>query len=474
MNTYEKNLKRSLKIMNWAILMHVPIFIAMADFFSTEVSIAIGAPVILYIGQKLFEHVFKNIRVAAILMGFSSMALSATMIHLGKGMIEWHFHIFVLIGVLSLFASPLTIVAAALTAAIHHVTFYFYLPESVFNYNASIYIVVIHAAFVVVESVACVYLSNQFKKVLDLQDRIKNEISPLVTSIDSASKESSVSCTTLLGLTDNNTSAIAEISAGAGRISEMAIATKQKILETLNIMKITQESVNESSEVIKEGENFLESLNQVKKQMEELQSLSSNQLQSVVDSVDTISDKTSIINDIVFQTRLLSFNASVEAARAGEHGKGFSVVAEEIGSLAANSGKASEEIATIVELSRTQLGESVSTISTQLTEFQGKLEGAFTTWAQINNRLKKSFKVVEDNSIVQEGSLNEISSSADRQCDGVNELSDSLSSINDSSSRSLDQLRSVEMITKRLEEDSKLLYVIQSNLGGKRKSKVSA
>ncbi len=60
-------------------------------------------------------------------------------------------------------------------------------------------------------------------------------------------------------------------------------------------------------------------------------------------------NKTRVINDIVFQTKLLSFNASVEAARAGEHGKGFAVVAEEVGNLAPMSGNAAKEISTMLE-----------------------------------------------------------------------------------------------------------------------------
>ncbi|WP_372653951.1 methyl-accepting chemotaxis protein [Halobacteriovorax sp.] len=468
MKIYEKNLKQSLKIMNIAILLHIPVFLYMANFFDTEVSIAVGAPLVLFVGQKIFELVFKNLNVPAILMGFSSMALSATMIHLGKGMIEWHFHIFVFIGILSIFANPYTIVAAALTAAIHHVSFFYFLPESVFNYNASIYIVIIHAAFVVVESIACFFLSNQFKKSLDLQDRIQIEIEPLVVSIDSSSKSSSKSCSTLLDLTGSNSSAISEISTGASRISEMAIKTKEKIEETLDLMKQTQSSVRESSAVIKDGESFLESLNEIKNQMEDLQSLSASQLQSVVDSVNTISEKTGIINDIVFQTKLLSFNASVEAARAGEQGKGFAVVAEEIGGLATSSGRASEEISKIVEDSRNKLSESVGTISNKLSDFQSRLEDAFTSWEDINNRLKQSFIVVESNSVNQEASLNIISEGADEQCDGVSELSSALSSIDDSSNKSLQQLREIEDITKRLEEDSKMLSSLQSNLSKKK------
>ena len=59
-----------------------------------------------------------------------------------------------------------------------------------------------------------------------------------------------------------------------------------------------------------------------------------------------------MINDIVFQTKLLSFNASVEAARAGEHGKGFAVVAEEIGNLASNSGQAAKDVNEIITNSK--------------------------------------------------------------------------------------------------------------------------
>ncbi|MBC7659266.1 MAG: hypothetical protein H7249_06115 [Chitinophagaceae bacterium] len=50
----------------------------------------------------------------------------------------------------------------------------------------------------------------------------------------------------------------------------------------------------------------------------------------MVSVINEIVDKTRVINAIVFQTQLLSFDASVEAARAGERGKGFAVVAEKV------------------------------------------------------------------------------------------------------------------------------------------------
>jgi hypothetical protein len=88
----------------------------------------------------------------------------------------------------------------------------------------------------------------------------------------------------------------------------------------------------------------------------------------MVDIIGEISAKTSVINDIVFKTQLLSFNASIEAARAGQHGRGFAVVAEEFGSLAEVSGKAAKEIQSLLETSKKHVAEIVEMTHQRVTD----------------------------------------------------------------------------------------------------------
>jgi methyl-accepting chemotaxis protein len=145
--------------------------------------------------------------------------------------------------------------------------------------------------------------------------------------------------------------------------------------------------------------------------------------------IEKIAERTSVINDIVFQTKLLSFNASVEAARAGEHGKGFAVVAEEVGNLARMSGIAATEITNLLQASRNDVHAIIE---------QSKSQAA--TWME-NGRQKVSVGVsiadrcdeILNDVVEQVGSvkklMEEIHTAAKEEAQGVNNITSAMNEL---------------------------------------------
>lgn len=86
---------------------------------------------------------------------------------------------------------------------------------------------------------------------------------------------------------------------------------------------------------------------------------------NTLETMKTISEKITIINDIAEKTDLLAINAAIEASRAGQYGKSFAVVASEIRKLAENSQKASIEIITLVN-SSVKIAEKSGNILTKI------------------------------------------------------------------------------------------------------------
>jgi len=107
------------------------------------------------------------------------------------------------------------------------------------------------------------------------------------------------------------------------------------------------------------------------------------QLLDMAEIIREISAKTAVINDIVFKTQLLAFNASIEAARAGQHGRGFAVVAEEVGNLADTSGLAAKEIQVLLEDSQRQVSKIVEDTQRRVSEGQSVSRQAMATFASI-------------------------------------------------------------------------------------------
>ena len=101
--------------------------------------------------------------------------------------------------------------------------------------------------------------------------------------------------------------------------------------------------------------------------------------------VNLVNEAIGVIDNIAFQTNILSLNAAVEAATAGEAGKGFAVVAQEVRNLATRSAEAAKEIKAIVERATVKANEGKE-IATNMIE----------VYKNLNNNISSTMNLISD------------------------------------------------------------------------------
>ena len=118
---------------------------------------------------------------------------------------------------------------------------------------------------------------------------------------------------------------------------------------------------------------------------EELASKTASSMDEINEKVKAINSAITVIDQIAFQTNILSLNAAVEAATAGEAGKGFAVVAQEVRNLANRSAEAAKEIKNLVEEANIKTNDG-KLISSDM------IEG----YKELNKNISETINIIED------------------------------------------------------------------------------
>lgn len=264
--------------------------------------------------------------------------------------------------------------------------------------------------------------------------------------------------------TQQQASALQETAASIDEISAMIRKTSENSsqldVSSQKNYELARDGQKSVGEMLKLLVGITESNKQILNQVEE----GNGKISEIVKVISEIGAKTKVINDIVFQTKLLSFNASVEAARAGEHGKGFAVVAEEVGNLAQMSGNAAKEISEM-------LSSSIQKVEFIVVENKKKVESLLLDGRSnldsgkvVANQVEKSLEQIVTQSLSVTSLISEITTAIREQNQGVEEISKAISlldkSTHQNSKISSDTFHASENLISRF----KSLYEIISNI----------
>jgi len=177
--------------------------------------------------------------------------------------------------------------------------------------------------------------------------------------------------------------------------------------ETAAALEQITSNISSNTDNIVKMSGFATSLTQSANDGQSLASQTTTAMEEIDNEVNAISEAITVIDQIAFQTNILSLNAAVEAATAGEAGKGFAVVAQEVRNLASRSADAANEIKALVSNATTKANNGKDIADKMIEGYAG-----------LNDNISKTIELISD-----------VESASKEQLHGIEQINDAVNSL---------------------------------------------
>ncbi len=270
------------------------------------------------------------------------------------------------------------------------------------------------------------YANNDFTSQINIHHKIKGDMLAVMSSVntlgESLSNSAKMNLTNGEHLENSSSTMTQSVTNLANKANQQAASLEETAAAVEEITSITRNNANNAVKMSELGSTVK---TEVSNGMN-LANETSSSMDQINEQVTAINEAITVIDQIAFQTNILSLNAAVEAATAGEAGKGFAVVAQEVRNLASRSADAANEIKALVEsaANKANQGKKVS-------------DNMITGYESLNENFNQTIELIED-----------VSRASKEQMTGIEQINDAVTMLDRVTQENASEANSVAQIAQ--------------------------
>ena len=272
------------------------------------------------------------------------------------------------------------------------------------------------------------YTNDDFTDSIKVADHYKDDMKLLMESINvlgnALSKNAKTNFSNGETLEKNANIMTSSMNSLSSKANNQAASLEETAAALEEITSITRNNAQNAAKMAELGQT-------VKKSVftgEELASRTASSMDEINQKVNSINEAITVIDQIAFQTNILSLNAAVEAATAGEAGKGFAVVAAEVRNLASRSAEAAREIKHLVQEATVKANDG-KTVSSDM------IDG----YKELNKNISETIHIIED-----------VSKASKEQMTGIEQINDSVNMLDRVTQENASKANNVKSIANNI------------------------